>query len=602
MNKTLAIAIPAVLVLSLAGWVYARHNEAENAREKALQAKQPAPITVEIATVAPATISNRITALGSMESPYTVRLSPNVAGFITYLQAREGDSVQAGQVLARIDPAEVEGEILAAQASLAQAQHSYDQANLTQNANAVGINSTVNQDKAAVSSALADYHEAEVTFEATVSAAHAATVDAQSKVRSASAQVQTGIANLQLAQANFEDAHAKYAREYSLYTQGLVAPQDVDDAQAALRVDQATVNANEKTVQTNRGALVSAEEEEREAENQETITTKKGMSTISDMKSTLTQAQSTLKTAAANRSQIPAYVQNLKALYSSVVAAKAALTQAIARRAYLVVKSSVDGTVTERLADPGAEASPGSPILILQYLKWLFVTAYVPVQYADTIQAGLDVEISLDAFPNRIFHGVISALNKSADPSNHQYMVRVKVDNSEKLFRPGMYATINFVGSVVHAKIAAPLKAVTFATDGTATVTTIDDKNLAHIVSITYGVSDKNNVEIKSGVANGDKLVTKSQTEVYEDSPVKVGKVVMKSKKGDSGAGKNPPTGGSSVDSSPMTGSAVTSPGSPSGTSVRGGAGTAGPNETAPGGIAARGGAMGTTGASAGGK
>jgi RND family efflux transporter MFP subunit len=555
MNKTLAIAVPVILIFALAGWGYAKKNSDEVARQKAASEKKPKPVTVELVKPRPASISNQITALGSLESPFTVKLSPNIAGRIDYLDVREGDTVHKGQVLVRLDPQQVEGQILQAQANLAQAQHNLAQAKITQNANTVGIFSVINQDKAAVASALADFNEATVTYEATVAAAHEATVDAQSKVRSANAQVQTAQANVELAEANLKDAQAKYTREYSLYTQGLVAPQDVDDAKAAFKGDQATVNAQKRTLQSAEAALESAKQEEKEAENQETITRKKGMSTISDAKGALTQAKAVLTAAAANRSQIPAYEANLQALNSLVAAAKASVDQAIAQRAFLIVKSSIDGTVTQRLADPGAEASPGSQVLVIQSLKWLFLTAYLPVEYADEVKTDTPCDIVLDAFPGKVFPGVITDINKSADQTSRQFMVRIHLDNPNGLFHPGMYARISLIGSITRAKIALPTKAVKFATNGSATVTTVDSKNLAHIVSVTYGASDAKHTEILTGLTLKDQVVIASESPLSEDTLVQVGKVVKKSKGGTAGSEPSASTtgGGGGSESTPTS-------------------------------------------------
>jgi HlyD family secretion protein len=528
MNKPVFFAVSAALLLALAGWGIAKRNEANEARIKAESQKKPDPVIVQTVKPRAATIDDTVSGLGSLESPYTVKLSPNVAGRIDYLNVREGDPVTKGEVLARIDPEQVEGQILQARATLAQAQHSLAQARVTQTANTVGIESTVRQDQAGVASAQADYNEAVVTYNATVGAAHQATVDAQSKVRAAESQVQVAQANEQLAEANLKDAQAKYTRQFNLYKQVLVAAQDVDDARAAMKVDQATVNSDKRLVQVSEASLESARQEEKEAENQETITIKKGNSTIEDAKSVLTQSNATLRTAAANRSQIPAYEENLKALQSAVFAAQGALNQAIAQRSFLIVTSSIDGTVTQRLADPGAEASPGSQILVIQYLKWLYLTAYLPGDYADKVKVGDETSVTLDAFPGKTFTGTISDVNKSVDPSSRQFMVRLKLQNPDHKFRPGMYAKISLVGARIQAQVAVPTKSVTFAADGTATVTTVDAKNLAHVVSITYGVQDGRHVEITSGVTPKDRVVLASDTPLDEDTLVKEGTVVKK--------------------------------------------------------------------------
>jgi RND family efflux transporter MFP subunit len=523
MKRILYIVIPVLLLLVLVGWRIDTKTTAKNTLAKQSAASRSAPIVVATAVAKPAEIAANVTTTGTIESPFQVKLSPNIAGRIDYLQVREGDAVHVGDVLARIDPEYVEGQILQAQGNLAEAKQKLVQARITEQANTATILNAIGEANALVASTAADYNEAEETYQHSVGAAQEAVLDAKAKVASANSTVLSSKANLNLAKANLEDASAKYKRTDYLYKQGFDYAQDLDDQKAAEKVDEATVNSNEMIVEANQSAMKSAEDEELAAEHQLAIAEKLGMSTIQDDKAKWKQAKQALTTAVANKSQIPAYTESLEALYSEVVAAKAALNQAVAQRQYLIVKSSIEGTVTQRLFDPGAEAVPGTPLLIIQAMSPLFMTASLPVEDSQYVHAGMDVRVQLDALPGRVFHQKLKDINNVADPTSRQFMIRTVVDNSSGMFRPGMYCKVQATTTHLQAPITVPREAVITDTSNSSTVTTVDSNSVAHIVPVTVGLQDASNIQILSGVKVGDRVIVLTYRKITEGAKVTEG-------------------------------------------------------------------------------
>jgi HlyD family secretion protein len=563
MKKVVISVILLGILFFLVGWRWIQKTAAAKASNQLAASRKNAAIVVNVSTAKARKIVENINGVGSLESPFNVNLSPNISGRIDYLQVREGDQVKKGDVLVRIDPQQVEAMIAQAQANVAQAQQKLAQAAIVQQSTATGIFSTISQNKALVASTGADYNEVAVTYNPTVDAAHEATVDAQNKVESAKYAVQTATENLHLDEANLDDAKAKYDRELKLYKSGYAAAQDIDDALATEKVDEATVNAQQKQVNAAQSALTSAEAEERAAANNESIARKKGMSDIQDAKAKWTQSKATLETAVSNRAQIPAYTENLRALEAAVLAAKGALNQAIAQRSFLIVTSPINGTVTQRLSDPGAEASPGSPILVLQSLDWLYLTVPLPVEDVDSVHPGLDVKLSIDAIPGRRFHTKVVDVNKAADPTSRQFMVRMKLDNTEHLFKTGMYARIALDSATIDAPVTVPREAVTQSKKGGMTVTMVDSQMVAHVVPVEIGAQDPNYIQITKGLAAADKVITLSYRPVKDKAKVVEGKI---------GGGKGKGKGGGSSGRAATQGAGDNAEtGAPAGASTPGG-------------------------------
>lgn len=541
MKQILKFVIPLVILLALVGWRIETKTAAKTALNNQSKAARSAPAVVATTVAKAAMIDSNVTAVGTIESPYQVKLSPNISGRIDYLQVREGDPVHAGEVLARIDPEYVEAQILQAQGNLAGAQQKYVQAKVTEQANTVTILNAINSANATVASTAADMNEAEVTYQHSVGAAHQAVLAATATVSSAYANVQSSKANLNLAEANLEDASAKYTRTYNLYSQGFDSAQDLDDQKAAMKVDQATVNSYQKIVEATESTWKSDMAQEQAAAHQEQITIKLGLSTIEDDKAKWKEAKQALATAVAEKSQIPAYTESLKALWSEVVAAQAALKQAIAQRTYLIVKSSIDGTVTQRLFDPGAEAVPGSPILVVQAKSPLFMTSSLPVEDSQYVHSGMDMRMQVDALPGRSFHLKLKDVNLSADPTSRQFMIRAVVDNSDGSFRPGMYCRVQLTTTSVPAAVTVPREAVKTDSSNSSTVTLVDKNDVAHIVPVTVGVQDANNIQILSGLKDGDRVVVLSYRAIADGAKVQEGSWQVVKQKGGKPIGQGGP-------------------------------------------------------------
>jgi len=538
-KKTIAIVVPIVVLAALIGWRFNVKN-AQNAQAFGGAggggAGRPGGggagggggrrggSNVELATASPAVLEKTLDAVGGVEAPYNVNISPKTAGRIDFLQVREGAAVTTGQVLVKIDPTEIEGQVLQQQAAVAEARSRLAQAQLTQGSTNVGIATTIEQQQANLASVKADYGQVRENYGAQVAAAKSAVADADAKVAAAQSQVANAKASLVSAQANLTNARTKYDRVYSLYKQGFIAAQDVDDARTTVDVQKAAVDVASGQVDAANSALKSAQAARASAASNQQIVERKGVADIAAAKAKVDQAQAQLKAASANRSQGPAYAANLNALQSSVTAAEAQLRQAEARRSDTVLTSPIDGVVSLRSTDPGAIASPGSPVLTIQFIKWVYVTGSVPIEYTEQVKVGTPVSFTIDAIPDKTFRASIAEVNPSADPQNRQFTVRIKVDNADIALKPGMYARLHIVLSRNQAAVAVPREAVKVAKDGSKSVFVVDDKMTAHLTPVTTGGEDPQYIEIKTGVSAGDKVVTLSYSPVRDGQQVSLGK------------------------------------------------------------------------------
>lgn len=509
MKRWLAWGIPALILVALLVWRFSVRGAAEAQVGRAQGARGGAAPQVEVTPATHRLIVQQIQTVGNVASPFKVEISPKTTGRIDFLQVREGDPVNAGQVLLGIDPSDLNGAVVQAEANVAEARSRLAQAKITQGATDVGVSSQIKQQKAGVTSAKADLDQVRRNYESQIQ-------QAQAQVNAASSAVDNAQKALDKETATLANAQIKYDRTLNLYKQGFIAAQDVDDARTALDVQKGSVGVA--------NAVLGSAKSQLNAQQQNlAIVKRKGLSDIADSQAKASQANATLEVAQANRSQSPAYRENIAALQSAVDAAIAGLNQAESRLKDTKVSSSISGIVTARKADPGALASPGTPVLEVQFLDWVYVTTPVPVEASGQIHEGQTATITFDSLPGQTFTGTITNINPAADQQSRQFNISVRLENPKHILRPGMYARVAIELARVDAKVVVPREALKTNPDGTTTVTVVDDDKVAHVRTVKLGVSDDKGNQILDGVNPGEKVVILTYGTIKDGQKVALG-------------------------------------------------------------------------------
>lgn len=507
MKRAVLIIIPILVLASLIVWRLGEKHAESLDQAKMREMRMKAPILVATASATLRDIAHTFNATGTVESPQNVKIAAKVTGRIASLNVREGDRVKRGQVLVRIDPDQVEADVHQAMAALAEAQYRLAQGQISQNSTYVGVDAQVRQQKAALNSAKADFEQVQQNYLAQQAAATASVNDAQAKVENARAAIKS-------AQANLDNAKSRCNRIVDLYQQGFVAAQDVDDAKAAVSVQQSALEITQ-------GLLNSTLAQKESAQQQANIVKTKGKADIEASRAKKEQADASFGYASASTSQKSAYQQSISALRSGVDAAKAALRSAQAKRADTVLVSPLDGFVTGRYVDPGAVTTPGQAILAVQFVKQVWVTISVPEEIGPQVHIGQPATVEFDALPGRKYSGSVVQFNPSADLQSRQFMVRVILSNTQNLFKPGMFAHVSLETERVRGALCVPREAIQQSPAGPC-VTVVEVGNKAKQVPVTIGVSDDNFTAIDQGLKLGQKVVTLSAFPVRDGATLRL--------------------------------------------------------------------------------
>jgi HlyD family secretion protein len=225
-----------------------------------------------------------------------------------------------------------------------------------------------------------------------------------------------------------------------------------------------------------------------------------------------------------------------------VIAQQSVIAREQQRLAFAVIPSPVDGVVLERVAEPGNLAQTGSEILKLGDFSRVKISVQVSELELANIRTGQLVQVKLDAFPKERFRGEVSRISPVADPTARLIPVEVTIPNAQRRIGSGLLARVDF-GSQRANTVVIPEGALrpyrdrraeggnsrpAGANPSTAKTGTIfkvaDAEPQAKVVAqpVTIGERQDGQVEVISGVRQGDRLVIRSSKALKDGDPVRL--------------------------------------------------------------------------------
>ncbi len=329
-----------------------------------------------------------------------VDISAKVSGRIVELPVRDGQRVEPGQLIARLEASELEAEMQRAAAALRTA--------------------TARLRELQAGSRAEEIREAE---------ARAARAEAQLRDLMAGArqqEIEQARAALRNATATRDWTQRDYRRARELFAKELVAAQEVDRAKQAYEV----ALADEESARE-RATLVEAGPRTHEVE----------------------AARADVRAATERVSLLRAgpRAETIDAARAQVAEARAALDLSRARLGEARLVAPIAGVVLRKNVERGETVTPGTPMVTLLDPRDLWLRAFVPETDIGRIRVGQPAGVSVDAYPGREFPGAISEIASEAEftPRNVQtkkervnlvFRVKIALPNSDGVLKPGLPA------------------------------------------------------------------------------------------------------------------------------------------------------------------
>jgi cobalt-zinc-cadmium efflux system membrane fusion protein len=176
----------------------------------------------------------------------------------------------------------------------------------------------------------------------------------------------------------------------------------------------------------------------------------------------------------------------------------------------VLITAPAPGVVIEREISQGEVVETGKKVFTISDLStvWIFVDIYE--RDLGKIKRGTEVTLSVNAYPDKTFRGVVDHVGDVVNPETRTVQVRLKVSNPARQLKPGMFATATFDGPEADSSKKAvylPSTAV-FDVKGKKVVFVEEAPGRFHPKEVEIASAAGNQVEIIKGLKEGDKVVT----------------------------------------------------------------------------------------------
>jgi HlyD family secretion protein len=510
----------------------------------------------------------RITASGTVVPIQSVNISPKTAGLLRELRVEQGDKVEAGQIIARMDDSQLQAQLAQARASLAQAQAQLDklragsrkeeiaqarsrlnqaQAQLAE-AQAGSRPEEIAQARARLAQAQAQLAEAQAgSRPQEIAQARARLAQAQAQLTAAQAsnpqQIAQAKAQVQAAQARVDLARQRQRANQSLAQQGAISQDRLQEViseyltatanleEAKRRLTQVQTGTSPGEIAQRQAAVTEAQqalEQLQKGTRSEVIAQRQAA--VAEARQALEQRQNGTRSeeiarrqaAVAEARQALEMLQNgsrpedIAQAQATVAEARGRLQAVQVQIEDTIIRAPFAGTVTQKYANVGAFVAPttsssavasATSSSIVAIARGVEVLARVPEVDIGQIKLNQPVEIVADAYPDQVFKGRVRLIAPEAvvDQNVTSFQVRAMIDTGQDLLRSGMNIDLTFLGQELSNALVVPTVAIV-TEKGQQGVMIPGQKNKPEFRPVTIGPTIGDQTQILQGVNVGDRV------------------------------------------------------------------------------------------------
>ncbi len=385
--------------------------------------------------------SDALTASGTIETTDVV-ISPEAGGRVLEVAAKEGDTVQAGQVVIRLDDSMLKAQLAQAQQSVTAAQ--------------AGLKATqANYDllkAGAQTDQIAAAEQAVKTAQANVAGAQAQVSQLLAGPRAADiAAAQAAVAQAAQQQKIMQDAYDLDVKCYSF-----TRPDGVKDSVCpGLGTREEQLRGALNTANEGLAAARARLDQLQQGATKDELNQARARVAAAQAQQAQLQAQLDQLQSGARPEQLDAAQAQIEVAQAQADATAAAIDVLKVQLDKFTLKSPLAGVVFNRSIEPGEVVLPGASLLTIGDLTNVYIIVYVSESRYGEIKLGQAVQISVDSFPGQTFTGKVTHIADQAEftPRNVQtaegrattvFAVRVDVTNADGKLKPGMPADVVF--------------------------------------------------------------------------------------------------------------------------------------------------------------
>jgi RND family efflux transporter MFP subunit len=195
-------------------------------------------------------------------------------------------------------------------------------------------------------------------------------------------------------------------------------------------------------------------------------------------------------------------------------------------KAFSHVTAPFDGLITARNVDVGTLINAGNggatkEMFRVARIQPLRIFVNVPQTYVEEMHNGQSAELRVQERSGQVFSARVTNISSSLDANNRSMLVILETPNPGASLFPGMYAQVRFAGSRARPTLRVPGDTVLMDKNG-ARVAVVGADHIVHFHAVTIGQDLGSEIEVISGVAAGDLVISNPSDAVQENAVVDV--------------------------------------------------------------------------------
>lgn len=224
---------------------------------------------------------------------------------------------------------------------------------------------------------------------------------------------------------------------------------------------------------------------------------------------------------AASQKNLEDAVAGDEAAQAGLKAAEEGVRAARVQLGYATVTAPFGGVVVRRMIEAGDVVGPGMPLFVVDETARMKVEATVPESAVRDLKPGDPVTVVVDGAPGGEREATLAEVLPAADPQTRTVTARVILDNADGALRPGAYARVRLPGGQGTSVLTVPDAAVV-RRGPLAGVFVVDASGVARLRWLTLGTDRSGRVEVLTGLAPGETVVTAPPADLTDGRRVQV--------------------------------------------------------------------------------
>ncbi|MEW6087633.1 MAG: efflux RND transporter periplasmic adaptor subunit [bacterium] len=184
------------------------------------------------------------------------------------------------------------------------------------------------------------------------------------------------------------------------------------------------------------------------------------------------------------------------------------------------IKAPFSGTIMKKNANIGENIKPEQVVFSIMDFSKIKVEANIAEANITEIKAGQAVNIKLDAYPGKVFHGKVNLISPGIDSKNRTAKIEILAPNEDNLIRPGMFAQVEIITKENFNANILPRESLVEKEEKKGVF--VVENGTAIFKNVQAGTVTDEKFEVLSGINKNDKVVVKGVSDLWDGIKVEV--------------------------------------------------------------------------------